>query len=80
MKLYHHPLSGHSHRACLFVSLLGLPHELVEVDLKAGAHKTPGFLALNQPNDPLDQGSGFARSRPGFEQQCLPAEVGRLLL
>jgi len=47
MKLYHHPLSGHSHRARLFVSLLGLPHELVEVDLMAGAHKTPEFLKLN---------------------------------
>ncbi|OZI49348.1 glutathione S-transferase family protein [Bordetella genomosp. 4] len=47
MKLYHHPLSGHAHRARLFVSLLGLPHELIEVDLKAGAHKTPEFLALN---------------------------------
>lgn len=47
MKLYHHPLSGHSHRARLFVSLLGLPHELVEVDLKAGAHKSPDFLKLN---------------------------------
>ncbi|MBB3265074.1 glutathione S-transferase [Azospirillum sp. OGB3] len=47
MKLYHHPLSGHAHRARLFVSLLGLPHELVEVDLMAGAHKTPEFLALN---------------------------------
>ncbi|NYZ13968.1 glutathione S-transferase [Azospirillum sp. RWY-5-1] len=47
MKLYHHPLSGHAHRARLFVSLLGLPHELVEVDLKAGAHKTPEFLSMN---------------------------------
>lgn len=47
MKLYHHPLSGHSHRAHLFVSLLGLPHELVEVDLKSGAHKKPEFLKLN---------------------------------
>ena len=47
MKLYFHPLSGHAHRARLFVSLLGLPHELVEVDLKAGAHKQPAFLALN---------------------------------
>lgn len=47
MKLYHHPLSGHAHRAHLFVSLLGLPHELVEVDLMAGAHKTPEFLTLN---------------------------------
>ncbi len=47
MKLHYHPLSGHSHRASLFASLLGVPHELVEVDLKAGAHKAPDFLALN---------------------------------
>ncbi|MBB3473575.1 glutathione S-transferase family protein [Sphingomonas sp. BK345] len=47
MKLYHHPLSGHSHRAALFVSLLGIPAELVEVDLKAGAHKSPEFLEKN---------------------------------
>lgn len=47
MKLYHYPLSGHAHRARLFASLLGLPHDLVEVDLKAGAHKTPEFLKLN---------------------------------
>src|SRR4051812_43130800 len=47
MKLYHHPLSGHSHRAHLFASLLGMPYELVEVDLKSGAHKKPDFLALN---------------------------------
>lgn len=47
MKLYHFPLSGHAHRAHLFVSLLGLPHELIEVDLASGAHKTPEFLALN---------------------------------
>ncbi|NMN04655.1 MULTISPECIES: glutathione S-transferase family protein [unclassified Novosphingobium] len=47
MKLYHHPLSGHSHRARLFASLLGLDAELVEVDLLAGEHKQPAFLALN---------------------------------
>lgn len=47
MKLYHHPMSGHAHRAALFASLLGVPHELVEVDLMAGAHKQPGFLRLN---------------------------------
>ena len=47
MKLYHHPLSGHAHRARLFLGLLGVPHEAVEVDLKAGAHKRPEFLALN---------------------------------
>lgn len=47
MKLYHHPLSGHCHRASLFLSLLGLSHDLVEVDLKAGEHKRPDFLDMN---------------------------------
>jgi len=47
VKLYHHPLSGHAHRARLFASLLGVPHELVEVDLKAGAHKKPEYLRIN---------------------------------
>lgn len=47
MKIHHHPLSGHSHRVVLFASLLGLNAELVEVDLKSGAHKKPEFLALN---------------------------------
>lgn len=47
MKLYHLPLSGHAHRAVLFASLLGLAPELVEVDLAAGEHRTPEFLALN---------------------------------
>lgn len=47
MKIYHHPLSGHSHRVRLFASLLGLEHELVEVDLKAGAQKQPEFLRMN---------------------------------
>lgn len=47
MKLYHHPLSGHAHRAALFLSLAGVEHELVAVDLAAGAHKQPEFLELN---------------------------------
>ena len=47
MKLYHHPLSGQAHRPRLFLSLIGVPHEAIEVDLKAGAHKQPDFLALN---------------------------------
>jgi glutathione S-transferase len=47
IKLYRHALSGHSHRVQLFLSLLDLPHELVDVDLMAGAHKTAAFLELN---------------------------------
>ncbi len=48
MKLYYHPLSGHAHRAHLFLSLIGVAHELVPVDLAAGAHKAPDFLKLNR--------------------------------
>ena len=47
IKLYRHPLSGHSHRAQLLLSLLGLDTELIDVDLKRRAHKQPGFLRLN---------------------------------
>lgn len=47
MKLYTFHLSGHSHRVRLFLSLLGVPYEEVEVDLAAGAHKRPDFLKLN---------------------------------
>src|SRR5690554_8190644 len=47
MKLYHYALSGHAHRAALFLSVAGIAHELVEVDLAAGAHQQPEFLALN---------------------------------
>lgn len=47
MKLHHHPLSGHAHRARLFLSLAGIPHELVLVDLAKSAHKAPDFLRLN---------------------------------
>jgi glutathione S-transferase len=46
IKLFHYPLSGHVHRVELLLSLLGLPSELVFVDLAAGAHKQPEFLAI----------------------------------
>lgn len=48
MKLYYHPLSGHAHRAHLFLSILGADFELVKVDLQSGAHKGPDFLKLNR--------------------------------
>lgn len=47
MKLYFHPISGHSHRARLFLSLLGVKHDLINVDLMAGAQKQPEFLKIN---------------------------------
>lgn len=48
MKLYYHPLSGHAHRAHLFLSLTGTPFELALVDLAKREHKAPEFLALNR--------------------------------
>ena len=47
IKLYRFPLSGHSHRAELFLSLLGLPVEPIDVDLAGGEQKTPAYLAMN---------------------------------
>jgi glutathione S-transferase len=47
IRLYRHPISGHSHRVELALSLLGLPYELVHVELMQGAHKQPEFLAKN---------------------------------
>ncbi|MDO7837175.1 glutathione S-transferase [Sphingobium sp. HBC34] len=47
MKLYYSPKSGHSHRARLFLSLLGAEYELVEVDLAARQHKSADFLRMN---------------------------------
>ncbi|AZF06260.1 glutathione S-transferase family protein [Pseudomonas sp. R5-89-07] len=44
IKLYGFPLSGHSHRVELMLSLLGLPMEFILVDLKQGAHKSPEFV------------------------------------
>ena len=48
MKLYTHPISGHAHRARLFLSLIGADAEIVEVDLAKGAHKASEFLAKNR--------------------------------
>lgn len=47
MKLYHFPLSGHAHRARLFLSLLNVKAEIIDVDLARGEHRTPEFLKLN---------------------------------
>jgi glutathione S-transferase len=49
IRLYRHVLSGHAHRVELFLSLLGLPCEKVDVDMVHGAHKAPDFIARNNP-------------------------------
>lgn len=47
IKFYRFTLSGHSHRAELFLSLLGLPVEPIDVDLAGGEQKSPAYLAMN---------------------------------
>lgn len=47
LRLHRAALSGHCHRAQLFLSLLDLPHELIDVDLRTGAHKRLEFLRMN---------------------------------
>lgn len=49
MRLYRFPLSGHSHRVELFLSLLGKIKgcELVDIDLLKGEQKAPAFLQRN---------------------------------
>lgn len=45
--LYRYALSGHAHKAQLMLSLLGLPHRLVDVDLMRGEHQSAEFTARN---------------------------------
>jgi glutathione S-transferase len=47
IRLHRLQISGHCHRVELLLAQLGLPYECVDVDLRAGEHKRPAFLALN---------------------------------
>ncbi len=47
IKLYGFALSGHVHRVRLFLAMLGLPFENIELDLRNGQHRAPEFLARN---------------------------------
>jgi glutathione S-transferase len=48
IKLYRHALSGHSHRVQLFLSILGLDADIVDIDLGSGEHKQAAFLQKNR--------------------------------
>lgn len=48
-RLYDYRPSGNGYKVRLVLRQLGLPYELVELDIKQGATRTPGFLAMN-PN------------------------------
>ena len=46
-KLYRHAVSGHSHRVQVFLSLLGLDTQIIDVNLAKGEHKTQQYLQKN---------------------------------
>jgi glutathione S-transferase len=48
MTLYGIWLSGPTYKAGLALSLMGLPFAYKHVDLRAGAHKQPDYLAINR--------------------------------
>lgn len=48
VKLHRHALSGHSHRVQLFLSILGLDADIIDIDVGIGEHKTSTFLQKNR--------------------------------
>jgi glutathione S-transferase len=49
MKLYNVAYSGNSYKVRLLLSQLGIPCEIIEVDILSGKSRTPEFLQIN-PN------------------------------
>jgi glutathione S-transferase len=47
IKLYGHEISGNSYKVRLLLELLNLDYEWIKIDLVAGEHKSPEYLALN---------------------------------
>ncbi|MBI5719953.1 MAG: glutathione S-transferase [Burkholderiales bacterium] len=47
IRLYGNPISGHVHRVRLFLTLLDLPFEEIEIDFASGEHKRPEFVAIS---------------------------------
>lgn len=47
MKVYGHEMSGNTYKVRLFLSLLNLEYEYIQLDLMNGEHKRPEFLSIN---------------------------------
>jgi glutathione S-transferase len=47
LTLYHSPVSGNSYKVLLLLEQLGAPHEIIEVDILAGAARTETFARMN---------------------------------
>ena len=61
MKLYDYSIAPNPRRVTIFIAEKGIEIETVQIDLRAGEHKTPEFTALNPMQDvpalELDDGS-----------------------
>ena len=61
MKLYDYAIAPNPRRVTIFIAEKGIEIETVQIDLRAGEHKTPEFTALNPMQDvptlELDDGS-----------------------
>jgi glutathione S-transferase len=78
MKLYHLPLSGHAHRAVLFLSLIDQKAELIEVDLANGEHRTAEYLKLNAFGQvPVLDDGGFVVNDSNAILVYLATKLGR---
>ena len=60
MKLFNVAYSGNSYKIRLLLSHLGIPHEIIEIDILNGESRTPEFLKIN-PNGrtPVLDDNGF---------------------
>ena len=78
IQLFRFTLSGHSHRAELFLSLLGLPVEAVDVDLLGGQQKTPAYLAMNRFGQvPVIQDGDVLLAESGAIVEYIVARYGK---
>jgi len=78
MKLYYDTPSGHSHRARLFLSLVGQPVDIVTVDLASGEHKKPEFLAINPFGQlPVLEDDGFVTADSNAILVYLAKKLGK---
>ncbi len=81
MRLYHHPFSPNARRVVMTALHLGLPIELVSVDLAKGEQRQPHFLAMNPSGKvPVLEDGGFHLSESHAIMQYLADKTPRQTL
>src|ERR1041385_7972763 len=76
--LHGSPYSGPTYKVALMLALLGEPFDFTPVDLRAGAHKTPEFLAINRYGQiPAMTDGDLSLCQSGAILQYLAAKHGK---